>query len=402
MFEKKNILERTRYFDQIQPFINKQLIKVLTGQRRVGKSYLLFQIINWIKKQDKKANIIYINKEDLAFDFLKTYLDLNDFVLSKAKNNQMNYVFIDEIQDIEHFEKALRSFQLKDNFDIYCTGSNANMLSGELATFLSGRYIEINIFSLSFLEFIKFHQLENSEKSLEKYLHFGGLPYLIHLPLDEKIVFEYIKSVYTTIAYRDIIERHQIRDVRFLEQLILFLANNTGSLFTSKSISDFLKSQKINKAPNQVQTYLQYLTDAFIIQRVERYDIVGKRIFETGEKYFFENLGIRNALWGYRKEDEGKILENVVYNHLRYKGFDVKVGYIDALEIDFIAEKSGEKKYFQVALSVENEKTREREFGNLIKIKDNYPKTLITKNGFQGNTFQGIPNISLYEFLNEF
>ncbi|UOE41529.1 ATP-binding protein [Chryseobacterium suipulveris] len=392
-------IPRPKYLKRIEPFIGKNLIKVFTGQRRVGKSYLLFQIIEEIKKKDSEAKIIYINKEDLAFAHLRNADDLNGYVLQNKSAEQKTYVFIDEIQDIENFEAALRSLLLDKNLDLYCTGSNANLLSSDIAGHLSGRYIEIPVYSLSYTEFLDFHQLEDSDDVLEKYLKLGGLPYLIHLPLEEAVVFEYLENVYSTILFRDIINRFSVRNTVFLEQLILFLASNTGSLFSAKKISDFLKSQKIKMAPNQVQTYIQHLTNAFLIHRVNRYDIVGKRLFEIGEKYYFENLGIRNALWGFRAEDRGKILENAVYNHLLTENYKVQVGIIADSEIDFIAEKNGEKMYIQATLTLNEEKTIEREFGNLLKIKDNYPKLLITMDKFSGNTFEGVKLTDLRTFL---
>ncbi len=394
-----SVIPRPKYLKRIEPFIGKNLIKVFTGQRRVGKSYLLFQIIEEIKKKDSEAKIIYINKEDLAFAHLRNADDLNGYVLQNKSAEQKTYVFIDEIQDIENFEVALRSLLLDKNLDLYCTGSNANLLSSDIAGHLSGRYIEIPVYSLSYTEFLQFHQLEDSDDVLEKYLKFGGLPYLIHLPLEEAVVFEYLENVYSTILFRDIINRFSVRNTVFLEQLNLFLASNTGSLFSAKKISDFLKSQKINMAPNQVQTYIQHLANAFLIHRVNRYDIVGKRLFEVGEKYYFENLGIRNALWGFRAEDRGKILENAVYNHLLTENYKVQVGIIADSEIDFIAEKNGEKMYIQATLTLNEEKTIEREFGNLLKIKDNYPKLLITMDRFSGNTFEGVKVTDLRTFL---
>lgn len=393
------VFKRDLYVNRAIPYIGKQLIKAFTGQRRVGKSYLLFQIMEYIQQLDAEAQILYINKEDLEFDFIKNYLDLDKYIQEQRSQEKITYVFIDEIQDIQEFERALRSLVLDAKLDIYCTGGNANLLSGELSTVLSGRFIEITVYSLSYTEFIQFHKLEDSEQTIEKYLKYGGLPYIIHLPLEEKVVFEYLKNIYTTIIYRDVVNRYSIRNIRFLEQLTLFLANNIGSLFSAKKISDFLKSQQVKIAPNQVQVYINYLTNAFLLHEVSRYDIIGKRIFEIGEKYYFENLGIRNALWGYRLEDRAKVLENVVYNHLRILGYEVKIGVLANEEVDFVCEKQGEKCYIQVALTLEEQKTIDREFGNLLKIKDNYPKYIVTRNGFEGNTHQGISVISLKEFL---
>lgn len=393
------IIKRSLYLDKVAPYVGQNIIKVLTGQRRVGKSYLLFQIIQWIAKEDAKASFIYINKEDLAFSFIKTASDLNKYVLENASKSNKTYVFIDEIQDIENFEEALRSLLLQKNLDLYCTGSNANLLSGDIAGYLSGRYMAIEVFSLSYQEFIAFHKLTENKDSLDKYLKYGGLPYLIHLELKDDIVFEYLKNIYHSIVYRDIINRYAIRNVNFLEQLVTFLAAHTGSIFSAKKISDFLKSQRIKMAPNQVQTYIHHLVSAFLVHKVSRFDLIGKRMFEIGEKYYFENLGIRNGLWGYRLEDRGKIMENAVYNHLIFKGYQVQVGVMDDKEIDFLASKDGEKMYIQVALSIDHSTTLQREFGNLQQVKDNYPKKVITMENFSGNTLEGIQNESLREFL---
>ncbi|RDC56097.1 ATP-binding protein [Pedobacter chinensis] len=393
-----NILKRNKYIFKIQPFIRKNLIKVLTGQRRVGKSYLVFQLINYILEQDKDSNIIYMNKEDLQFDFIKNATDLNDYIISKIKPNALNYIFIDEIQDIVDFEKALRSFLLDQNNDIYITGSNAKMLSGELATYLSGRYVEFTIYSLSYSEFLQFHKLDNNDKNMDHYFKYGGLPYLINLALNEQ-AFEYLNSIYTTILFRDVVSRYNLRNSNFLEKLVLFLADNIGSLFSAKKISDFLKSQQTKIAPNQIQTYTKYLVNAYVIHEVDRYDIIGKRIFETGSKFYFENTGIRNAIIGYKPQDLGKLLENVVYNHLLYLGYKIKVGTMNTKEIDFIAERNNEFIYIQIALKLDDEATIKREFENLLQIANNYPKYVITNTQFNGNTYRGIQHVYIRDFL---
>ena len=393
-----NINNRQHYLTQVKPFVGKNLIKVFTGQRRVGKSYLLFQLIQFLQK-DNTVAILYINKEDLVFSFIKTAEDLHHYVIENKSATQKTYVFIDEIQDIQNFEAALRSLVLDENLDLYVTGSNANLLSGDIAGHLSGRFIEIVVYSLSYTEFLDFHQIETNNESVEKYMKYGGLPYLKHLPLEDIVVFDYLKNIYNTIVYRDIINRYAVRNVPFLEQLVLFLAGNIGSIFSIKKISDFLKSQQTNMPANQVQIYTHYLISAFLVHKVARYDMVGKRIFEIGEKYYFENLGIRNGIWGYRVEDRGKIVENVVYNHLLFKGYSVLVGILNVREIDFIATKNGEKHYYQVALTINDTKTIEREFGNLKNINDNYQKTVITLDSFSGNTHEGIKTISLESFL---
>jgi hypothetical protein len=370
----------------------------LSGQRRVGKSYLLFQIINFVRSQDPKANIIYINKEDLQFDTVKDAASLNEHILSRSKDDVPNYIFIDEIQDIAEFEKALRSLLLDQNNDLYITGSNANLLSGELATYLSGRYIEFKVYSLSYTEFLFFHKLEDSDHNLESYIKFGGLPYLIHLDLNDTS-FEYLNSIYNTIVYRDVVSRYNLRNNQFLSKLLEFLADNIGSLFSAKRISDFLKSQHVNMPPNQIQQYCTHLANAFIIHEVSRYDIVGRRIFEIGNKFYFENTGIRNVIIGYQLKDRGKLLENIVYNQLLYLGYDVKIGSFHAQEIDFVCERSNERLYVQVALRLNEQTTIDREFGNLLAIPDNYPKVVISDDHFTGNTFQGIRHMHIRDFL---
>lgn len=359
---------------------------------------MLFQLMEHIKAIDGNASFVYINKEDLRFSFINTAEDLNDYVQTNKAKRGTTYLFIDEIQDIEDFSLALRSLLLDENLDIYCTGSNANMLSSDIAGHLSGRFIEINVHSLSYAEFLNFHKLKDSPHSMELYLKYGGLPYLKNLVLQDEVIFEYLKSIYSTIVYRDIINRFAIRNVPFLEKLVHFICSNTGSIFSSKKISDFLKSQRINIPPNQVQLYTGYLVSAFLIHKVARYDMVGKRIFEIGEKYYFENLGIRHAIWGYRLEDRGKIVENIVYNHLLFMGYTVYLGVLGSNEIDFVARKNQEIRYIQVALALKEEQTIEREFGNLLKINDNYPKTVVTLDPFQGASYKGIEIVDLRTF----
>ena len=393
--------KRKGYIDRIKPFMQKSVVKVLTGQRRVGKSFLLYQLIEEILGKEPDANVIYINLEDFAFSSLQTAEDLHSYIISHSKEKVKNYIFIDEIQDIPGFEKVIRSLLLNEDNDIYITGSNAKMLSGELATYLSGRYIEFKIYSLSYSEFLEFHGLTESETSYELYSRYGGLPYLLNLPLEDETVNEYLKSVYSTIVFRDVVSRYKLRNTLFLEKLIQFLSENIGNLFSAKNISDYLKSQHTTISVNQIQSYTEYLNNAFLIHRVERYDLIGKRVFEIGEKYYFENMGIRNIVIGYRITDKAKILENLVYNHLLYKGYDIKVGYYGDKEIDFIGEKNGEKLYIQVALKIDSDKTAEREFGNLLKIQDNYPKIVVTEDTFSGNSYEGIRHCSIRQFLME-
>lgn len=398
----QTLINREVYIRRIQPFMRKSIAKVLIGQRRVGKSFLLFQLMDKVQQEEPDANIIYLNFEDFAFSQIKSAEDMYTYISSRLVEGKYNYIFIDEIQEIEHFEKVVRSLLLNPFNDVYITGSNAKMLSGELATYLSGRYVEFKIYSLSYLEFLQFHRLENTRQSLDLYSRYGGLPYLINLPLTDEVVNEYLKSVYSTIVFRDVVSRYNLRNIDFLEKLIRFLAENIGSLFSAKNISDYLKSQHTTISVTQIQNYTHYLNSAFLIHRVERYDLVGKRVFEIGEKYYFENLGIRNIVIGYRITDRAKLLENLVYNHLLYLGYEVRIGYIGDKEIDFIGEKSNEKIYVQVALQIDNEVTAQREFGNLLKIPDNYPKIVVTDEAFQGNTYEGIRHYSIQDFLSGF
>jgi predicted AAA+ superfamily ATPase len=395
----KNLIERNHYIKRIEPYMRHNVVKVLTGQRRVGKSYILYQLIHLVMEQNPEANIIYLNMEDFENISLKNAGSLYARIKSLLHDNEMNYIFLDEIQDVDHWEDVVRSLSTDDDNDIYITGSNSKMLSSELSTYLSGRYVEFPIYSLSYTEFLQFHHRKDSDESLRLYERYGGLPYLMNLQLDDDTVNEYLSSIYSTIVFRDIVERYKLRNVDFLERLIEYLAENIGNLFSAKKVSDFLKLQQVKISVSQIQNYLQYLANAFLIHRVERYDLVGKRMFEIGEKDYFENLGLRNNIIGYRINDEGKLLENLVYNHLLFLGYQAKVGFLQQKEIDFVAERNHERLYVQVSLRLDNEATIEREFGNLLSIQDNYPKIVVTRDAFQGNTYQGIRQMSIRELL---
>lgn len=395
----KVLYKRDTYIDRIKPYMRTPIIKVMVGHRRVGKSFILYQLIDLIEKEENGANVIYINKEDIKFDTITSYKALYDYIAERLVSDRKNYIFIDEIQEIEDFKKAIRSLALDNNNDVYITGSNSEMFSGDLANELGGRYVEFRIYSLSYMEFLNFHGLPNDDESLQKYSHFGGLPYLIHLPLDERVIMEYISSVYSTIVLRDVVARKKIRNTAFLEQLIRFLADNVGSLFSSKSISDYLKNQKINISPNQVSEYADSLAEAYVVHRTGRYDIVGKRLFERGEKYYFENMGIRNFVAGYKLQDRAKRLENLVCNHLLYCGYDVKVGTMKTEEIDFVCTRDGETLYIQVATELASPNTIDREFGNLLKIKDNYPKIVVSGERSFESSYEGIEHIYIRDFL---
>jgi uncharacterized protein len=396
----KTYIPRERYIEKIKPFIDKDIIKVFTGQRRVGKSYMLFHVMDLLlEKGIKEKNIIYINKELHEFEDIKTHKDLIEYINKIKLKNQKNYIFIDEVQEIDKFEKALESLLAEGGFDIYCTGSNANMLSGELATYLSGRYIEIKIFGLSYLEFLKFHRLEKNKDSFFKFIKYGGLPYLINLSLEDDVIYEYLINIYNAILFKDVVKRHGVRNIAFLEKLIEYVADNTGSIVSAKKISDFLKSQKINISPNVIIEYLNYLTNAFFLFKASRSEIGGKKIFKIDEKYFFEDLGLRHSVIGYKQTDISKILENIVFLHLKILGYKITVGKLYDKEIDFVCEKLGEKIYIQVVYLINNEKTIEREFGNLLKIKDNYRKIVVSMDEVIGNKYKGIEQINILDFL---
>ena len=391
-------IEREIYFEKIAPYINKDIIKVIIGQRRVGKSYLLYQLMDFVAKKYLDDHIIYINKELADFDFITDSTQLNDFIQSQSKPGR-NHIFIDEIQDIRDFERSLRNYIALGNYDIYCTGSNSQLLSGDIAGHLSGRYIEFKIFSLSYTEFLQFHQLENNTQSLNKYMAFGGLPYLVHLELSDNIIYEYLRNVYATVLFKDVVRRYQIRNVYFLEDLVKFLAENIGSLVSAHSISKYLKSQQINMSVQIVLNYMSYLTGSMLLLKTERQDVHGKKVFETNEKYYFEDWGLRNAISGFKVIDTGRLIENIVMLHMLINGFQVRVGVSGDSEIDFVCSRQNKILYLQVAYLLTDEKTINREFGNLLKIKDNYPKYVISMDAFRSSDFKGIIHLSLSEFL---
>jgi len=399
---KTEYIKRNIYLNKIKPFIQKDLIKVLIGQRRVGKSYILYQLIDEIKTIYEKPNIIFINKELHEYDSIKNYTDLYQYIKLKSGSSEKNFLFIDEIQMIEGFENTLKSLLVEGNYDIYCTGSNAKLLSGELSTYLSGRYIEILINPLSYNEFLEFQQLKDSVDSLNLYIKYGGLPYLKNIALNNEIVFDYLNNIYQAILYRDIVSRYEIRNVEFFNRLIKFLAGNIGSIVSARSITKFLKSQNISMSTPVLINYIDYLNTAFFIRKIYRSDIQGKKVFEIGEKHYFNDIGIRNAITGYSPFDLGNIIENVVFNQLNFLGYKIYIGKSGSKEIDFICERSGEKIYIQVALRIEEKETFEREFGNLLEVKDNYPKFVITLDEYTGNTYEGIIHLPLRRFLKEF
>jgi len=370
---------RHDYIQQIEKYLGKELIIVLVGQRRVGKSYMLRQI-NSFKSQDSSNHVILIDKEKRQFDFIKTYQDLNAYIDEHMVAGKHNYILIDEVQDIMQFERSVRSFITEPNVDVIITGSNAKMLSGDLATLIGGRYKEIHIQPLSYLEFLTFHQLENDDESLGKFISCGGLPGLALMGLDEEAVRNYQMDIYHTVLLKDVVMRNRIRNVPFLENLVNYMADNTGKLISANNIAKFMKSQGSPITVGVVLDYLSYLCESYMVTKVPRYDIHGKRLFENNDKFYFEDHGIRNAIaGGTRMGDIEKVLENVVYQQLVRLGYTVWVGLLQAGEIDFVCTRpTGERAYIQVAYLIAEETTQQREFGNLLAIRDNYPKYVIS------------------------
>jgi len=398
-----DLLLRPRYLDSIERYLGKDTILILTGQRRVGKSCVL-RLFRDKVSQDNAANVIFVDKEKHEFDDIKTYLDLNAFVEAHRKKNKTNYILVDEIQDIEGFEKSIRGYYEEPDIEIVVTGSNSKMLSSDLSTIIGGRYKEIYIQALSYQEFMLFHQLPDSDDTLARYIQFGGLPGLQKMGLEEQDAREYQMDVYHTVLLKDVIMRNTIRNVVFLENLVRFVADNTGKIISANKIAKYMKSHGDGVTSTVVINYLQYLCDAFMIHKVNRYDIHGKKLFESNDKYYFEDNGIRNALSGGSREgDIEKVMENIVYNHLVRLGYEVTVGQLQVGEIDFVCTKpAGQRVYVQVAYIIAGEATREREFGNLRAIKDNYPKYVISMTPLvTRQDFDGITHLHLRRFLTE-
>ncbi len=394
-----DVKQRELYLEKVRPHIRKPVIKVLTGHRRSGKSYLMLNIMNIIMKSDPGANIIYVNKEHYEFDFIKDYHDLQKFFTQKHMKSSNNYFFVDEIQEIEDFEKCIRNIFSKKLADIYVTGSNAEILSGELASMLSGRYVEIQVHPLSYTEFTDFYGLNDSPETFNRYLKQGGMPGLMHTDQSDNTINDYLKGILSTVLLKDVVSRYNIRNVSFLENLVRYLSDNVTSLVSAKSISDFLKSQRVKVTPNLVLDYLSHLCSACITNKVSRIDVAGRKIFEVGEKYYFEDLGLRNTVSGYKPDDISKLLENTVYNHLKIAGYEVFVGQKGSKEVDFVAERSGETIYVQVCYLLSDEKVVAREFGNLLSIADNYRKYVVSMDNISaGNSYKGIEHWHIADF----
>lgn len=396
-------IRRQSYIDKIEKYLGKETIIVLVGQRRVGKSCIL-KMIRDEKMADSDNNVIYIDKEKWQYDAIQTYRDLNEYIEKHWANDKYNYILIDEVQDIEEFERSVRSFRTEPNTDIIITGSNASMLSNELSTLIGGRYKEIYIQSLSYNEFLEFHNLSDNDESLSLYIQYGGMPGLAKIGLEEDDAREYQIDIYHTVLLKDVIMRNQIRNVPFLENLVRFLADNIGKLISANSIAKYMKSQGESITSSVVINYISFLCEAYILHKVNRYDIHGKRVFENNDKFYFEDNGVRNAIAGGTREgDIEKVIENIIYEHLIRLGYQVYVGQLQAGEIDFVCTKpEGQRIYVQASFIIADQATREREFGNLRSIKDNYPKYVISMTPLlTKNDDDGITHIHLRKFLRE-
>lgn len=393
------IIERERYLNLIRQWIGKDLIIVLTGQRRVGKSCLLKQLG---EKMSNEGNVIYIDKEKHEFDGLSSYKELNEYIDNKLQKGQKNFILIDEVQDIAGFERSLRSYYSTPDTEVIVTGSNAKMLSSELTTLIGGRYKEIYVQPLDYPEFLKFHQLADNDESLASYIEYGGMPGLVNIGLDANNTPQYLKDIYSTTLLKDVVMRNQIRNVNFLDKLVKFIADNIGKLISATNISKYMKTIGESISPSVIINYLDMLAEAYLLHKVNRYDLHGKRIFESNEKYYFEDNGIRNSvIGGSRSSDIEKVLENIVYQQLVRMGYGVYVGQLQAGEIDFVCSKpNGERAYVQVAYLIVNEETRQREFGNLKAIRDNYPKYVISMSPLvRYSNEDGIAHLHLRHFL---
>lgn len=400
------MITRELYIAQLKDFIDKPQVKILTGIRRSGKSSVLLLLKEELEKRGVAAEqVIHINLESFRFVELKDPLALYNYILDKHTTGKRTYLLIDEIQEVNAWEKAINSFLVDIDIDIYLTGSNAHLLSSELATYLAGRYIEIPIFTLSFSEFLTFRshyfqeEYQDQRLAFLTYLRIGGFPVLHTTPYTEATAYKVIYDIYSSVILRDTVQRYNIRDVELLERVIKFVFDNIGSTFSGKNIADYFKSQQRKVDLNTIYNYLTALEGAFILYRAQRYDIKGKELLKTQEKYFLSDIGLYYATMGLKDSKIAGILENIVYLELKRRGYQVYIGKIDSKEIDFVAEKPGEKIYVQVAYKIESEATIKREFAELIRIEDQYPKFVVTMDEFWEESVEGVQHLYISDFL---
>lgn len=392
------MIERLEYLEKLKKWKDKDVIKVLTGIRRCGKSTLYELFINYLHSVgiDSK-HIIFINLEAPDYDF-QNYKDLYNYVMEKIGDSGKYYVFLDEVQNVKEFQKAVDGLYIKKNVDVYITGSNAYLLSGELATLLSGRYIEIRMLPLSFREYRDYFGVSGDEKLYLKYVNNSSFPYALKLD-DEGEVDDYLDSIYNTIIVKDILARKKIADIGVFRELTKFLFASVGSTMSVKKITDTLNSNGRKISVHTVESYLEALTESYIFNRVSRYDIKGKQYLETGEKYYATDVTMRYALLGRKNLDVGHILENVVYLELIRRGYRVYIGKIGDNEVDFIAINKEGREYYQVSYTTRDEKTLERELSSLQKISDHYPKFILTMDMDPVADYEGIKRINVLEWL---
>jgi predicted AAA+ superfamily ATPase len=396
-------LKRKLYTEQLKDFINKPVIKVITGIRRSGKSALLELFQNDILESTDREHIIGMNFEDTKFDFITDYKKLDDYILSRIKDDKTYYIFLDEIQDVEHWEKCVNSLRLK-NTDIYITGSNSNLLSSELSTLLSGRYVEFRLYTLSFSEFMDFHKengigFGNENDELDAYIKTGGFPVLSTSFFPPQAARKIVTDINNSAILRDVIQRNNIRNVQLLQKIVAFVYDNVGNITSAKKISDYLKGQKRTADFETVYNYLQYLENALIIHKAPRYDVKGKKLLESYEKYYLAEHSLQYTVREYNADNISGILENIVYMELLRRGYTVYIGKVGEKEIDFIAEKADGKLYVQVCYLLASKETIERELAPLKEIRDNYPKLIVTTDKYWQIENDGIKGIHLKDFL---
>lgn len=398
--------KRELYIEKIKPFINKDIIKVITGIRRSGKSVMLKLIMEELKqnKIDEKQ-FININFENLINIELTTADKLHEYILKKASEIKKKcYIFLDEIQEVKDWEKCINSLRVNEeyDFDIYITGSNAKLLSGELSTYLAGRYVEFVIYPFSFKEFLEtlksIQQDVSTREAFQKYVKFGGMPFLYNLAFEEEASLQYLKDIYSSIILKDITQKNKIRDTDLLERVISYLIMNVGNNFSATSISKFFKSENRKVSVETILNYIKAAEESFLIYRVSRDDLIGKKVLNVNEKYYIADHGMREAILGSNQRDINQIFENIIYLELLRKGYNVRVGKVDNLEVDFVCTKGNEKIYVQVAYLLASSETIEREFTSLEKIDDNYPKYVISMDEFDMSR-NGIKHINIIDFL---
>ena len=396
---KKNFIYREEYMNKLNSYKDKQIIKIITGIRRSGKS----TILNEFKKEliDNgvlEKNIISINFEDNDNRKLLDFQKLHDYIIEKADKKSMNYVFLDEIQNVNEFQKCIDSLLLRDYLDIYITGSNSYMLSGELATYLTGRYIQIHILPLSFKEYLSYYGEDNELRKYNEYSMYGGFPYLINLE-NPKEKLEYLDSIYNTVIVKDVINRKKVNDIMILESICRFLFDSIGSNISTKKISDTLASNGRKNSVHTVEEYVNSLLESYVLYKVNRFDIKGKQLLKTQEKYYLSDLGLRTYLLGRNNNrDLEHILENIIFLELKRRGYRIYIGKNDEMEVDFVVETEYEYIYIQVALSVREEQTLQRELKSLELISNHYKKYIITLD-YDTNNYNGIKQISAIDFL---